>query len=164
MGRPACTGPITYTGHAALQADIDNLKKALAATGAEEGFMCSIGPGSFARGVDLYYKTEEEFLFASADAMREEYKAITEAGFIVQVDEPEFATTWFMFYPDWSVEEYRKHLDFPASRSDQSRAARPAGGADPLSHVLGLRATARMCIDIEFQHIADKLLKIDAQA
>ena len=53
VGRPACTGPIKYTGHAALQADIDNLKKALAATGAEEGFMCSIGPGSFARGVDL---------------------------------------------------------------------------------------------------------------
>jgi 5-methyltetrahydropteroyltriglutamate--homocysteine methyltransferase len=49
VGRPACTGPIKYTGHAALQADIDNLKKALAATGAEEGFMCSIGPGSFAR-------------------------------------------------------------------------------------------------------------------
>jgi 5-methyltetrahydropteroyltriglutamate--homocysteine methyltransferase len=53
VGRPACTGPITYTGHAALQADIDNLKKVLAATGAEEGFMCSIGPGSFARGIDL---------------------------------------------------------------------------------------------------------------
>ena len=80
VGRPACTGPIKYTGHAALKADIDNLKKAMAATGTEEGFMCSIGPGSFARGVDLYYKTEEEFLFASADAMRDEYKAIVDAG------------------------------------------------------------------------------------
>ena len=55
VGRPACTGPITYTGHAALQADIDNLKKALAATGAEEGFMCSIGPGSFARGDIIFH-------------------------------------------------------------------------------------------------------------
>ena len=69
VGRPACTGPIKYTGHAALKADIDHLKKAMAAAGVEEGFMCSIGPGSFARPVHLYYKTEEEFLFTAADAI-----------------------------------------------------------------------------------------------
>ena len=57
--RPACTGAIKYTGHAALAADIANLKKALAATGTDEGFMCSIGPGSFARGEDYYYSSEE---------------------------------------------------------------------------------------------------------
>ena len=55
--------------------------------------MCSIGPGSFARGVDHYYKTEEEFLFASADAMREEYKAIVDAGIILQIDDRAFPTT-----------------------------------------------------------------------
>jgi 5-methyltetrahydropteroyltriglutamate--homocysteine methyltransferase len=88
VGRPACTGPIKYTGHAALHADLANLKKAIAAAGIEEAFMCSIGPGSFARGVDLYYKTEEEFLFASADAMHEEYKAIVEAGIVLQIDDP----------------------------------------------------------------------------
>jgi 5-methyltetrahydropteroyltriglutamate--homocysteine methyltransferase len=49
VARPACTGPIKYVGHAALAADIANLKTALAATGTQEGFMCSIGPGSFAR-------------------------------------------------------------------------------------------------------------------
>ncbi len=108
VGRPACTGPIKYTGHAALQADIENLKKALAATGAEEGFMCSIGPGSFARGVDLYYKTEEEFLFASADAMRDEYKAIVDAGLILQLDDPAIAENWDMINPEPSVEGYKK--------------------------------------------------------
>src|SRR5262249_59778699 len=49
VARPACTGPIRYTGQAALAADIAHLKTALAATGTQEGFMCSIGPGSFAR-------------------------------------------------------------------------------------------------------------------
>ena len=89
-------------------ADIANLKKAMAAAGAEEGFMCSIGPGSFARGEDLYYKTEEEFLFASADAMREEYKAIVDAGFVLQIDDPGLPDNWDMIDPEPSLEEFKK--------------------------------------------------------
>src|ERR1700730_9851028 len=72
VGRPACPGPIKYTGHSALKADIDHLKKAMAAAGVEEGFMCSIGPGSFARSEDMHYNNPEEFVFAAAAAMREE--------------------------------------------------------------------------------------------
>ncbi len=108
VGRPACTGPIKYTGHAALQADIANLKTALAATGTEEGFMCSIGPGSFARGQDYYYETEEEFLFASADAMREEYKAIIEAGMVLQIDDPSLPDNWDMINPEPLLIEFKK--------------------------------------------------------
>jgi hypothetical protein len=52
-------------GHATIRADIENLKKAMASSGIEEGFMCSIAPGSFARGEDLHYKTEEEFVFGA---------------------------------------------------------------------------------------------------
>ncbi len=108
VGRPVCTGPITYTGQAALAADIANLKKAMAATGTEEGFMCSIGPGSFARGEDLYYKTEEEFLFASADAMREEYKAIVDAGIVLQIDDPSLPDNWDMINPEPPLGEFKK--------------------------------------------------------
>ena len=108
VGRPACTGPIKYIGHAALAADIANLKKALAATGAEEGFMCSIGPGSFARGVDLYYKTEEEFLFAAADAMHDEYKAIVDAGIVLQIDDPSLPDNWDMINPEPPLKEFKK--------------------------------------------------------
>ena len=86
--RPVCTAPIKYVGHAAIRADIENLKKAMASSGIEEGFMCSIAPGSFARGEDLYYKTGEEFVFAAAEAMREEYKAIVDAGIVLQIDDP----------------------------------------------------------------------------
>ena len=108
VGRPTCTGPIKYTGHAALQADIDNLKKAMAATGAEEGFMCAIGPGSFARSEDLYYKTEEEFLFASADAMHDEYKAIVDAGIVLQIDDPSLPDNWDMINPEPPLKEFKK--------------------------------------------------------
>jgi len=108
VARPACTGPIRYTGGAALAADIVNLKKAMGACGVEEAFMCAIGPGSFARGEDFYYKTEEEFLFASADAMREEYKAIVEAGIVLQIDDPSLPDNWDMINPEPPLSEFKK--------------------------------------------------------
>ena len=106
--RPVCTAAIKYIGHAALAADIANLKVAIAVAGVEEGFMCSVGPGSFARGEDLYYKTEEEFVFASAEAMREEYKAIVEAGIVLQIDDPSLPDNWDMINPEPPLEEFKK--------------------------------------------------------
>ena len=106
--RPVCTAPIKFVGHAAIAADIANLKKALAAAGAEEGFMCSIGPGSFARGEDLYYKTDEEFVFASAEAMRVEYKAIVDAGIVLQIDDPSLPDNWDMINPEPPLDKFKK--------------------------------------------------------
>ena len=105
---PVCVAPLTYTGHAAIAADIANFKAALSAAGAEEGFMTSIAPGSTTRIGNTYYRTQEEFLFASADAMREEYKAILDAGLVLQLDDPALATNWDMINPEPSVEEYKK--------------------------------------------------------
>jgi 5-methyltetrahydropteroyltriglutamate--homocysteine methyltransferase len=106
--RPVCVAPLKYAGHAAIAADIANLKKAMAASSTEEGFMCSIGPGSFARGEDLYYKTDEEFVFAAADAMREEYKAIVDAGIILQIDDPSLPDNWDMINPEPPLDEFKK--------------------------------------------------------
>jgi 5-methyltetrahydropteroyltriglutamate--homocysteine methyltransferase len=105
---PVCVGPLTYTGHAAIAADIANFKAALAATGIEEGFVTSIAPGSTTRMGNTFYKTHEEFLFASAEAMREEYKAILDAGLVLQLDDPALATDWDMINPEPTVEEYKK--------------------------------------------------------
>jgi 5-methyltetrahydropteroyltriglutamate--homocysteine methyltransferase len=105
---PVCVGPLTYTGQAAIKADIDNLKAALAASGAEEGFLTSIAPGSASRIGNRHYKTEEEFLFACADALREEYRAIVDAGLILQLDDPAIAENWDMVNPEPSAEDYRK--------------------------------------------------------
>ena len=106
--RPVCTAPMKYVGHATIRADIENLKKAMASSGIEEGFMCSIGPGSFARGEDLYYKTEEEFVFAAADAMHHEYKAIVDAGIVLQIDDPSLPDNWDMINPEPSLLEFKK--------------------------------------------------------
>ena len=105
---PVCVGPLTYIGHAAIDADIANFKAGLAAAGVGEGFMTSIAPGSTTRIGNTFYKTQEEFLFASADAMREEYKAILDAGLILQLDDPALATDWDMINPEPTVEEYKK--------------------------------------------------------
>ena len=105
---PICTRPLTYTGHAAIAADIANFKAGLAAAGLTEGFMTSVAPGSLSRIGNKYYRTEEEFLFACADAMREEYKAIVDAGLILQLDDPAIAENWDMINPQPTVEEYRK--------------------------------------------------------
>ena len=105
---PVCVGPLSYTGHAAIQADIANFKAALTAAGVEEGFMSAIAPGSTTRIGNTYYKTQEEFLFASAEAMREEYQAILNAGLILQLDDPALATDWDMINPEPTVEAYKK--------------------------------------------------------
>jgi 5-methyltetrahydropteroyltriglutamate--homocysteine methyltransferase len=158
----ACTGPISYTGYAAAQKDIDALKTALKGKSDVDGFIAALGPLSLGAGVrNLHYKDEREYMFAVADAVREEYKAITDAGLNVQVDEPEFATTW-MFYPQWSVEEYRAYLDFAVEIINHALRGLPeeqirfhmcwGSGHRPHTH------------DIEFRHIADKLVQIDAQA
>jgi 5-methyltetrahydropteroyltriglutamate--homocysteine methyltransferase len=105
---PVCTGPLTYTGHAAIAVDIANFKAGLAAAGKLEGFMTSVAPGSASRIGNGHYKTDEEFLFACADAMREEYKAIVDAGLILQLDDPAVAENWDMINPAPTVDEYRK--------------------------------------------------------
>jgi 5-methyltetrahydropteroyltriglutamate--homocysteine methyltransferase len=105
---PVCTGPLTYTGQAAIKADVANFKAALDAAGVEEGFMTSIGPGSASRIANEHYRTDEEFLWACADAMREEYKAIIDGGLILQIDDPSIAENFDQVNPEPSVADYRK--------------------------------------------------------
>lgn len=105
---PVCVGPLRYTGQAAIAADIANFKAALAANGVTEGFMTSIGPASCARIGNDYYKSDDEFVFACADAMREEYKAIVDAGLILQIDDPAIAENFDQINPEPTAEEYRR--------------------------------------------------------
>ena len=105
---PVVVGPITYKGQEAIKADIAHFKAALKASGVEEGFMTSVAPASAARFTNKYYKTDEEFIFACAEAMREEYKAIVDAGLILQLDDPAIAENWDMINPEPSVKDYQK--------------------------------------------------------
>jgi 5-methyltetrahydropteroyltriglutamate--homocysteine methyltransferase len=160
--RPVCTGPVRYKGHAKIKADIENLKAAMAANGVEEGFMTSVSPASFARAEDLHYKSEEEQVFAAAEAIREEYKAIVDGGLVLQIDDPSLPTNWDMISPEPPVAEYKK---FAMAR------------VEALNHALrGLphdRIRYHMCwgswhgphvTDLPLEHIVDVMLQVTAGA
>ena len=101
-----CTGPITYKGQAALQADIDNLKAALEGVQPEEVFMPAISPTNIeGPRHNAYYPTQEDYLYAIAEAMREEYQGIIEAGFLLQIDDPRLVTAYGS-NPALSLEEF----------------------------------------------------------
>src|SRR3981081_4197832 len=98
-------------GQAGLAADVAKLTAPIDGKDVE-GYVAALGPLSLGAGIhNLYYSSEEDYMHAVADACREEYRAITDAGLIVQVDEPEFCTTW-SFYPDWGIDDLRRYLSF----------------------------------------------------
>ena len=105
---PICVAPIHYAGHDAIKDDISRFKAALQVAGVGEGFMTAVAPGSASRIGNSYYKTDEELVYACAEAMREEYKAILDAGLVLQLDDPCIAENWDQINPAPSVEEYQK--------------------------------------------------------
>jgi 5-methyltetrahydropteroyltriglutamate--homocysteine methyltransferase len=107
-GIDVCTGPVSYKGHAAVQGDIDTLKAALKGRPHEEVFMPAIAPSYlFATLSNEFYRTDAEYEQALADALREEYRAIVDAGFVLQVDDPRLITQ-YMMNPDLSVADCRR--------------------------------------------------------
>jgi 5-methyltetrahydropteroyltriglutamate--homocysteine methyltransferase len=102
-----CTSPIVYKGHALLKRDIDNLKAALNGVSPAEVFMPAISPSNLEeRHKNAYYKNDEEYLFAFAEAMREEYMAIVGAGFLLQIDDPRLVSHYNL-QPGLSIAECR---------------------------------------------------------
>lgn len=103
-----CTGPILYIGAEAARADVENLKTALRGVSVEEAFLPAIAPGTIEHWLkNEYYSTQEEFLGAIADAIHEEYKAIVDAGFILQIDDPDLPDGW-QVHPEMDVPAYRR--------------------------------------------------------
>ena len=89
-----CNGPIRYDA-TAVRRDIDHLKSALAGTPAVESFITAVAPASAVfNGIDEFYGNEREYIFALAEALRQEYLAIHEAGFLVQVDDAVLANMY----------------------------------------------------------------------
>lgn len=104
-----CTGPVRYCGQEKLRRDIANVKAAAAADGnVEEVFMTAVSPSDVeGQQSNAFYASDEEYLFAIADAMREEYAAIVEAGLVLQIDDPRLLT-YYISRPGLSVEDCRK--------------------------------------------------------
>lgn len=106
--RPCCVGPIEVKSMQPLQEDLDNFKEALKGASVEEGFMNAASPGVIALfQPNHHYKTQEEYLYALADAMAPEYEAIVEAGYILQLDSPDLGLGKHMMFKD-EPENYEK--------------------------------------------------------
>ena len=156
----ACTGPVTYVGQAELKREID---VTLAAAGTDDVFLTSTAPGSLeVYRHNRYYKTDEEYVFALAEAMQVEYEAIVSAGLLLQVDDAWLPALWDRIGMAMGLEAFR---------------ARCALRIEALNHALRNipedRVRYHLCwgswhgphaYDLELDHIVDLLLKVKAQA
>jgi 5-methyltetrahydropteroyltriglutamate--homocysteine methyltransferase len=158
--RMVCRAPVRYRGKAQLQVDIDNLKAALEGMKPLEAFMPAISPASAADWQrNGYYKTEEEYLFAIADALREEYEAIVNAGILLQIDDPQLVTQWTK-QPDLTFDEWRK---WAAVRVEALNHALRNIAPEKIRHhtCYGINMGPRIH-DLELKDIVDVILKIRA--
>jgi 5-methyltetrahydropteroyltriglutamate--homocysteine methyltransferase len=107
--RPACSGPVGWKDFAAVEADIARARSAVTAAGGKEAFMTSPSPGQIARYLkNQYYPSDEAYLYALADVMAREYRAIVDAGFVLQLDCPDLALSRHMVFAHLSLAEFRK--------------------------------------------------------
>jgi 5-methyltetrahydropteroyltriglutamate--homocysteine methyltransferase len=157
-----CSGPVAYVGQQELEADIANLKAALSGVAVEEAFMTAISPSN----LELYYENQhypsaEEYLTALADAMHEEYRAIVDSGFVLQIDDPRMATHYNRT-PDASIEDCRK---FMALRVEAVNHALRGIPEDRVRfHTCYSVNIAPRLFDFELKHFVDLMLRIRAGA
>jgi 5-methyltetrahydropteroyltriglutamate--homocysteine methyltransferase len=158
----ACTGPIRYTGHAQVQTDILNLKQAMQASGAQAGFVTALSPTNVAPHYrNEYYRTEEEYLVAIADAMHAEYQAITDAGFDVQIDDPRMAT-YYDRSPGASLRECREFIALSVEIINHALRGIPENQVR--FHTCYSTNVAPRAHDLELKYFVDLMLTIRAGA
>jgi 5-methyltetrahydropteroyltriglutamate--homocysteine methyltransferase len=157
-----CTGPIAYKGQEALKRDINNLKAALAQVRHEEAFMPAVSPAQLAGwNRNEYYKTEEEFRIAIADALREEYKAIVDAGLVLQIDDPQLASH-YTTHPELDIAQCRNVASATVELLNHALAGIPAERVR-YHTCYGINMGPRVH-DLELKHIIDIMLRINAGA
>lgn len=115
-GNWVCTGPINYRGQDLIRRDIDNFKAALAGVSVVEPFIPAVAPGSVVPDrINEYYKNDEELIFAVADALHDEYRAIIDAGFLLQVDDAHLPLMYERMVPPGSFADYLAWADLRLS-------------------------------------------------
>jgi 5-methyltetrahydropteroyltriglutamate--homocysteine methyltransferase len=158
------TGPITGRATEAIRREVDVFKQALAAAGgAEEGFICVFAPGWLDHHIfNEYYATDEEFVFALADAVREEYRAVIDGGFILQIDDPGVMTSWDMIKPEPTIAEYRRYLKIRVDALNHALAGIPE---DRVRHHFCWGSWhGAHTHDLPLKEIIDIVLEVRAQA
>ena len=157
-----CTGPLTYKGKKELETDLDNLKGALKGVEVADVFVPCISPANIEDWNDnKYYKSDEEYLFAIADAMNAEYKAITDAGFLVQIDDPRLSS-YYLMNPSLTIEQVRKWAEMRVAALNHALRNIPAEKIR--YHTCYSINMGPRVHDLEVRHLLDIILKIRAGA
>ena len=157
-----CTAPITYRGASELTFDLDNLKEAVKGVDVAEAFVPATSVSSIEDwNRNAYYKSDEEYLFALAEAIGQEYKAIVDAGFLVQVDDPHLVT-YYVCHPDKSMDDCRKWIALRVEAINHDLRGIPKDRVR-FHTCYGINFGPRVH-DIEVKHIIDILGRINAGA
>jgi 5-methyltetrahydropteroyltriglutamate--homocysteine methyltransferase len=163
--RVICNGPISYIGQQEVANDLAVFKAALndAEVQVQETFMCVLAPGWLEHFFhNEYYANDEQYLFALADAMKHEYKAIVDAGFILQLDDPALPDTYDMIVPTPTIAEYRK---FAEVRIDALNHALQGLPEDRVRyHICWGSWHGPHTHDLPLKHVVDLMLKVKAGA
>jgi 5-methyltetrahydropteroyltriglutamate--homocysteine methyltransferase len=154
-----CDGPIRYIGHALVQRDIANLKAAAAKVKVEDAFLPVVAPASaFPFYRNEYYKDDESLLFALAEALRGEYKAVLDAGLRVQIDDAFLPWTYERIVPPLTLEQYRKWAELRIDALNHALEGLPAERIR--YHICWGSWNAPHIYDVPLKDIIDLLLKL----
>ncbi len=163
--RLVITGPLEYLGQDTIKWELEAAKAGLEAAGVkpEDVFYPQFGPGWLGHFLwNGYYATDEEYVYAMAEAWKGEYRAIVDAGFVLQIDDPGLADKYYMFNPPLSIEDYRKQAELRIDATNYALEGIPeeriryhtCWGSWHYPHTR----------DIPLEHIIDLMLKVHAQA
>lgn len=156
----ACTSAVSYRGHEIVASDIENLKRAVEPHKVAECFMTALSPNNVALYYpNRYYSTDQEYYTALADAMREEYLAIVNAGFILQIDDPRLATHYDR-HPEADVEDCRAFIAEQTELINYSLRGIPPEKVR--FHTCYSTNIAPRAHDLELKHYVDLMLNINA--
>lgn len=159
VGNPKFTGPVTYIGQDQVETDVKLMRAAMDKAGATEGFVAALSPGSAARLTDEYYGNDAELVQACADAMHHEYKAITDAGFTVQLDAPDLAESWDQINPEPSLEDYLAWLRIRVDAINAALKGLPK--EQTRLHICWGSWHGPHVTDIPFEDIVDEILRVE---
>jgi 5-methyltetrahydropteroyltriglutamate--homocysteine methyltransferase len=160
LRRVFCNAPLKYTGQQSLKAEIEDFKAALQGQKYEEAFLPAIAPGTIEHWMkNDYYPNDEAYLVAIADAMHEEYKAIVDAGLLLQIDDPDLPDGW-QFMSKLNVPEYRKYAELRVDALNHGLRDIPADRVR--FHTCWGSYHGPHKFDIALRDIVDLILKVKA--
>ncbi len=163
LAQLVCTGPVRYTGQAVIQRDIENLKAALDGAQVEEAFLSAVSPATLQILPNEHYKTPEDYTWALAEAIGEEYRAIVDAGFVLQIDDPALVDLydwWYSAQNDFGG--YRKWAEFQVDAVNHALEGIPEDRVR--FHICWGSWHGPHSSDVPLKDVADLLVKVKAQA